>query len=92
MQEELNQFQRNVVWDLVPRHHQKNIIGTKWIFINKLNEHGEDVRNKVGLVAQGYSQQEGINFSEIVASVARLWVIKLLLSYASNHDIVFFIK
>jgi hypothetical protein len=58
MQDELNQFQRNDVWDLVPRPAHKNIIGTKWVFRNKMNEQGEVVRNKARLVAQGYSQQE----------------------------------
>jgi len=56
MQDELNQFQRNDVWDLVPRTQHKNIIGTKWVFRNKLNEQGEVVRNKARLVAQRYSQ------------------------------------
>ena len=62
LQEELNQFQRNDVWDLVPKPPQKNIIGTKWVFRNKLNEQGEVTRNKARLVAQGYSQQEGIDY------------------------------
>ena len=53
MQEELNQFQRNDVWDLVAKPPKKNIIGTKWVFRNKLNEQGEVVRNKARLVAQG---------------------------------------
>jgi len=57
MQEELNQFRRNYVWDQVPKPQQKNIIRTKWVFRNKLNEQGEVVRNKARLVAQGYSQQ-----------------------------------
>ena len=61
MQEELNQFQRNDVWDLVPKPSQKNIIGTKWVFKNKLNEQGEVTRNKARLVAQGYRQQEDID-------------------------------
>jgi len=47
MQDELNQFQRNNVWDLVPKPQQKKIIGTKWVFRNKLNEQGEVVRNKL---------------------------------------------
>jgi len=51
MQEELNQFQRNDVWDLVPKPQHKNIIGTKWVFRNKLNEQGEVVRNKARLIA-----------------------------------------
>jgi len=56
MQEELNQFQRNDVWDLVPKPLHKNIIGTKWVFKNKLNEQGEVTRKKARLVAQDYSQ------------------------------------
>ena len=63
MQEELNQFTRNDVWDLVPKPKGFNIIGTKWVFRNKLNEQGEVFRNKARLVAQGYSQQEGIDYT-----------------------------
>jgi len=61
MQDELNQFQRNEVWDLVSKPGHKNIIETKWVFRNKLNEQGEVIRNKAKLVPQGYSQQEGID-------------------------------
>ena len=66
MQEELQQFRLNNVWELVkrpdpPKH---NIIGTKWIYRNKQDEHGQVVRNKARLVAQGYPQIEGIDFDE----------------------------
>ncbi|KAK0594664.1 hypothetical protein LWI29_010466 [Acer saccharum] len=60
MQEELNQFERNEVWTLVPRPKTTNVIGTKWIFRNKSDEDGNIVRNKARLVAQGYSQIEGV--------------------------------
>ena len=90
MQEELNQFQRSYVWDLVPKPQQKNIIETKWVFRNKLNEQGEVVRNKARFIAQGYSQQEGIDYTETFAPVARLEAIRLLLSYAVNHDIILY--
>jgi len=90
MQEELNQFQRNDVWDLVPKPLHKNIIGTKWVFRNKLNEQGEVTRNKARLVAQGYSQQEGIDYTENFAPVARLEAIRLLLSYEINHGIILY--
>jgi len=90
MQEELNQFQRNFVLDLVPKPQQNNIIRTKWVFKNKLNEQGEVIRNKFRLVAQGYSQQEGIDYTETFASVARLKAIRLLLSYAVNHVIILY--
>ena len=90
MQEELNKFQRNDVSDLVPKPQQNNIIGTKWVFRNKLNEQGEVVRNKARLVAQGYSQQEGIDYTETFALVARYEAIRLLLSYAVNHGIILY--
>ena len=79
MQEELNQFTRNDVWDLVLKPKGFNIIGTKWVFQNKLSEQGEVVRNKARLVAQGYSQQEGINYTETLAPVSRLESIRLLI-------------
>ena len=90
MQEELNQFQRADVWDPVPKPFQKNIIGTKWVFRNKLNEQGEVTRNRARLVAQGYNQQEGIDYTKTFAPVARLEAIRLLLSYAINHGIILY--
>ena len=72
MQEELNEFKRNEVWDLVPRPDGVNIIGTKWVYRNKSNESGVVTRNKARLVAQGYSQIEGVDFDETFAPVARL--------------------
>lgn len=84
MQEELNQFERNQVWELVPRPKDKHIIGTKWVFKNKLDENGIVVRNKARLVAQGYNQEEGIDFDETFAPVARLEAIRVLLAYACS--------
>ena len=55
MQEELVQFERNEVWELVPKPDNVNVIGTKWIFKNKSDEHGNITQNKVRLVAQGYT-------------------------------------
>jgi hypothetical protein len=63
MQEELNNFTRNEVWHLVPRPNQ-NVVGTKWVFRNKQDEHGVMTRNKARLVAKGYSQVEGLHFDE----------------------------
>jgi hypothetical protein len=84
MQEELNNFTRNEVWHLVPRPNQ-NVVGTKWVFCNKQDEHGVVTRNKARLVAKGYSQVEGLNFGETYAPVARLESIRILLSYATYH-------
>ncbi|GJR52296.1 retrovirus-related pol polyprotein from transposon TNT 1-94 [Tanacetum coccineum] len=64
MQEELNQFIANDVWELVPQPRNMKIIGTKWVFRNKLDENGIVSRNKARLVAQGYNQQEGIDYDE----------------------------
>jgi hypothetical protein len=70
MHEELHQFIRNDVWTLVPRPKEQNVIGTKWIFKNKSDAHGTVVRNKARLVAQGYTQVEGVDFDETFAPVA----------------------
>ena len=82
MQEELNQFERNRVWDLVERPKDLNVIGTKWVFRNKVDEFGTVIRNKARLVAQGYNQEEGIDFDETFAPVARLESIRILLAFA----------
>jgi len=55
MHEELNHFARNEVWTLVPRSEEMKVIGTKWIFKNKIDEQGVIVRNKARLVAKGYN-------------------------------------
>ena len=60
MQEELYQFERSKVWYLAPRAEGKTVIGTRWIFRNKLDENGAITRNKSRLVVQGYNQEEGI--------------------------------
>ncbi|CAM9000318.1 unnamed protein product [Rhodiola kirilowii] len=75
MQEELKEFTRNNVWDLVPRPEGVNVIGTKWIFKNKSDEKGNITRNNARLVAQGYTQIGGIDFDETFAPVARLEVV-----------------
>ena len=65
---------------MVPRPKDKNVIGTKWIFKNKLNESGDVIRNKARLVCKGYAQQEGIDFEETFAPVARLEAIRMFLA------------
>jgi hypothetical protein len=84
MQEELNNFTRNEVWHLVPRPNE-NVVGTKWVFRNKQDEHGVVTRKKARLVAKGYSQVEGLDFGETYAPLARLESIRLLLAYATYH-------
>ncbi|GKA50186.1 retrovirus-related pol polyprotein from transposon TNT 1-94 [Tanacetum coccineum] len=86
MQEELNQFVPNDVWDLVPLAMSQSIIGTRWVFRNKLDENGIVSRNKARLVAQGYNQQEGIDYDETYALVARLESIRIILAIACAND------
>jgi hypothetical protein len=84
MQEELNNFTRNEVWHLVSRPNQ-NVVGTKWVFRNKQDEHGVVTRNKAQLVAKGYSQVKGLDFDETYAPIARLELIRILFAYATYH-------
>jgi hypothetical protein len=85
MEEELNNFKKNEVWELVPRPKQ-NVIGTKWVFRNKQDEFGVVTKNKEKLVGKGYTQVEGLDFGETYAPVARLESIRILLDYATHHD------
>ncbi|GJY50137.1 putative ribonuclease H-like domain-containing protein [Tanacetum coccineum] len=71
------------VWTLVNLPNGKRAIGTKWVFRNKKDERGIVVRNKARLVAQGYTQEEGIDYDEVFAPVARIEAIRLFLAYAS---------
>jgi len=73
------QFERNNVGELVEKPENYPIIGTKWVFRNKLDEHGIMIRNRARLVAKGYNQEEGIDYEETYALVA----IRMLLAYAS---------
>jgi hypothetical protein len=84
MKEELNIFIMNEVWHLVLRPNQ-NVVGTKWVFRNKQDEHGVVTRNKARLVAKGYSQVEDLDFDETYAPVDRLESIGILLAYATYH-------
>jgi hypothetical protein len=87
MHEELNNFTRNQVRELVERPKNHNVIGTKWIFRNKQDQNMIVVRNKARLIAQGYTQVDGLDFGETYASVARLEAIRILLAYACAHNI-----
>ncbi|GJZ66543.1 putative ribonuclease H-like domain-containing protein [Tanacetum coccineum] len=88
MQEELLQFKLQQVWTLVDLPHGKRAIGTKWVYRNKKDERGIVIRNKARLVAQGYTQEEGIDYDEVFAPVARIEAIRLFLAYASFKDFV----
>nr|GFA67744.1 hypothetical protein [Tanacetum cinerariifolium] len=83
MQEELLQFKMQKVWILVDLPYGKRAIGTKWVYKNKKDERGIVIKNKARLVAQGYTQEEGIDYEEVFAPVARIEAIRLFLAYAS---------
>ncbi|GJX08804.1 putative ribonuclease H-like domain-containing protein [Tanacetum coccineum] len=76
------------VWTLMDLPHGKRAIGTKWVYRNKKDERGIVIRNMARLVAQGYTQEEGIDYDEVFALVARIEAIRLFLAYASFKDFV----
>nr|GEU69754.1 putative ribonuclease H-like domain-containing protein [Tanacetum cinerariifolium] len=88
MQEELLQFKLQHVWTLVDLPYRKRATGTKWIYKNKKDKRGIVIRKKARLVAQGYTQEEGIDYDEVFAPVARIEAIRLFLAYASFKDFV----
>ncbi|GJY81532.1 putative ribonuclease H-like domain-containing protein, partial [Tanacetum coccineum] len=83
MQEELLQFKLQEVWVLCDLPDGKRVIGTKWVFRNKRDERGTIIKNKARLVAQGYRQEEGVDYDEVFAPVARIEAIRLFLAFAS---------
>ncbi|GJT57339.1 putative ribonuclease H-like domain-containing protein [Tanacetum coccineum] len=88
MQDELLQFKLQKVWILVDLPYGKKAIGTKWVYINKKDDRGIVVRNKARLLAQGYTQEEGIDYDEFFAPVSRIKVIRFFLAYASFMNFI----
>ncbi|GJS09486.1 putative ribonuclease H-like domain-containing protein [Tanacetum coccineum] len=90
MQDKLNQFERLQVWELIPRPEGKNIIALKWLWKNKCDAENIVVRNKTRLVAKGYRQEEGIDFEESFAPVARLEAVRIFIAYTAHKNITIF--
>nr|GEU39114.1 reverse transcriptase domain-containing protein [Tanacetum cinerariifolium] len=88
MQEELNEFERLEVRELVPRPNKVMVITLKWIYKVKLEKLGGILKNKARFVARGYRQEEGIYFKESFALVARLEAIKIFLAYSAHKNMV----
>nr|GEU72435.1 integrase, catalytic region, zinc finger, CCHC-type, peptidase aspartic, catalytic [Tanacetum cinerariifolium] len=88
IQEELNEFERIEVWELVPRPYKVMVITLKWIYKVKLDELGGILKNKARLVARGYRQEEGIDFEESFTLVARLEAIQIFLAYAAHKNMI----
>nr|GFC15227.1 retrovirus-related Pol polyprotein from transposon TNT 1-94 [Tanacetum cinerariifolium] len=88
IKEKLYEFERLEVWELVPRPDKVMVITLKWIYKVKLDEIGGILKNKARLVARGYRQEEGIDFEESFAPVARLEAIRFFLAYAAHKNMV----
>ena len=86
MQEELNQFEHQKVWKLVPRPKNRKVIDTRWVFRNKLDEEGTVTRNNARLVSKGFSKAEGIDYDETFAPMARLEAIRMFLAFAAHSN------
>jgi hypothetical protein len=84
MNDELDQIEKNNTWEMVQIPKDKNVIGSKWIFKNKLNEKGQVIRNKARLVYKSCAQIEGLDFGETFVHVERLEDIRMFLSYACH--------
>ncbi|GJS45595.1 copia protein [Tanacetum coccineum] len=82
----ISKFKLQQVWTLVVLPNGKRAIGTKWVYKNKKDERGIMIKDKARLVAQGYIQEEGIDYDELFAPVARIEAIRLFLAYASFKD------
>nr|GFA11999.1 retrovirus-related Pol polyprotein from transposon TNT 1-94 [Tanacetum cinerariifolium]GFA62378.1 retrovirus-related Pol polyprotein from transposon TNT 1-94 [Tanacetum cinerariifolium] len=90
MQEELHQFDRLQVWELVDKPFGKSIIRLKWLWENKKDKDQTVIRKKVRLVAKGYDQEEGIDFEESFAPVARLEAVWIFVAYAAHKSFPIF--
>ncbi|GJX56814.1 retrovirus-related pol polyprotein from transposon TNT 1-94 [Tanacetum coccineum] len=86
MQDELHQFDRLKVWELVDKPFGKMIIKLKWLWKNKKDEDQTVIRNKARLVAKGYAQEEGIDFEESFAPVARLEAVRIFVAHAAHNS------
>ncbi|GKF40336.1 retrovirus-related pol polyprotein from transposon TNT 1-94, partial [Tanacetum coccineum] len=90
MQEEIHKFDRLKVWELVPRPDYVMVIGLKWIYKVMLDEYGDVLKNKARLVAKGYRQEEGIDFEESFAPVARIEAIRIFIANAATKNMIIY--
>ncbi|GKF36209.1 retrovirus-related pol polyprotein from transposon TNT 1-94, partial [Tanacetum coccineum] len=90
MQEEIHEFNRLDVWELVPPLNSAMIIALKWIYKVKLDEYGDVLKNKARLVAKGFHQEEGLDFKESFALVARLDAIRIFIANAASKNMTIY--
>ncbi|GJS07308.1 retrovirus-related pol polyprotein from transposon TNT 1-94 [Tanacetum coccineum] len=90
MQDEIHEFDRLQVWELVPRPDYVMIIALKWIYKVKLDKYGDVLKNKARLVAKGYRQEEGIDFEELFAPVARIVAIRIFIANTASKNMIIY--
>ncbi|GKF28714.1 retrovirus-related pol polyprotein from transposon TNT 1-94 [Tanacetum coccineum] len=90
MQDEIHEFDYLEVWELVPRPIYVMVIALKWIYKVKLDEYGDVLKNKARLVAKGYRQEEGIDFEESFAPVARIEAIRIFIVNAATKNMTIY--
>ncbi|GKA59083.1 retrovirus-related pol polyprotein from transposon TNT 1-94 [Tanacetum coccineum] len=90
MQDEIHEFERFKVWELVPRPSNVILINLKWIFKMKLDEYGAVLKNKARLVAKGFCQEEGIDFKESFVPVARIEAIHIFIANVEHKNMIVF--
>ncbi|GJY49908.1 retrovirus-related pol polyprotein from transposon TNT 1-94 [Tanacetum coccineum] len=90
MQEEIHEFERLKVWELVPKPSRVMIVNLKWIFNVKVDEYGGVLKNKMRLVAKGYRQEEGIDFEESFAPVARIEANCIFIVYVAHKNMTIY--
>nr|GEV96049.1 retrovirus-related Pol polyprotein from transposon TNT 1-94 [Tanacetum cinerariifolium] len=90
IQDEIHEFDQLQVWELVPQPDCVMIIALKWIYKVKLDEYGDVLKNKARLVAKGYRQEEGIDFEESFASVARIEAIRIFIANAASTNMTIY--
>nr|GEV65083.1 hypothetical protein [Tanacetum cinerariifolium] len=90
MQDEIYEFDRLQVWELVPQPDYVMIIALKWIYKVKLDEYGDVLKNQARLVAKGYRQEEGIDFEESFSLVARIEAIRIFIANAANKNMTIY--
>ncbi|GKG46103.1 retrovirus-related pol polyprotein from transposon TNT 1-94, partial [Tanacetum coccineum] len=90
MQDEIHEFDRLEVWELVPRSVYLMVIALKWIYKVKLDEYSDVLKNKAWLVAKGYRQEKGIDFEESFASVSRIEAIRIFIANVASKNMVIY--
>ncbi|GKA10150.1 retrovirus-related pol polyprotein from transposon TNT 1-94, partial [Tanacetum coccineum] len=90
MQDEIHEFDRHQVWELLPQPNCVMIIALKWIYKDKLDEYGDVLKNKTRLVAKGYRQEEGIDFKESFAPIAHIEAIRIFIANAVSKNMTIY--